>query len=139
MGADSVGILAQSIGGGGGVVLGLDNAVSATFAAGTGQPGTVTVGTNAISTQGIGAVALLAQSIGGGGGAVISSYSSSNQNYGVTLGNGGGNGGNVNVTTYNQPITTLGTNASAVIAQSVGVSAAAITARRMPQPRARWR
>jgi uncharacterized protein YhjY with autotransporter beta-barrel domain len=125
-GAAALGILAQSVGGGGGAVLSPDSAVVATFKAGTGYTGGVTVMENtAITTGGAGAVALLAQSVGGGGGSVIASYNqASNSSYAASLGGsvGGGNSGgsSVYVTTKGQALSTAGANASAIIAQSVG-------------------
>jgi hypothetical protein len=72
-GRNAYGVLAQSVGGGGGAVIGGNLTASAGNFFGTGQMvgdgGAVQVGTSgSITTLGQGAIAILAQSIGGGGG-----------------------------------------------------------------------
>ena len=76
-GVNAIGILAQSVGGGGGAVLSSGNAVSATPIAGTSaNSGNVTVNVNAsISTTGAGAYGVVAQSVAGGGGLVMNGNS----------------------------------------------------------------
>lgn len=134
-GANSIGIFAQSIGGGGGMV-------ASTFSAGTlsltnlqigGQSGVSGDGANVsvtqkgqIVTQGPAAVGILAQSVGGGGGyaalASLQGNTAVSTPTNVTIGgasNVSGNGGDVKVT-VSAPITTYGKNSVGVIAQSVG-------------------
>jgi hypothetical protein len=117
-GNSSTGILAQSIGGGGGN--GGDGA--GVFALGgdgssTSGGGTVDVtNTNSITTHGNGSLGIEAQSIGGGGGnggAAGGWFSVGGQ------GGGGGQGGVVNVTNFGN-ITTGGSDADAIEAQSIG-------------------
>ena len=135
-GAGAYGLLAQSVGGGGGSA----GASSATTANGGDASVTISVGGSAgsgqngggvtitsaapIQTSGAGALGIVAQSIGGGGGIAGSSRSSAsggtdtaNLSLGGT-GNSAGTGGQVAVTYY-QPLTTLGANASAILAQSI--------------------
>ncbi len=129
-GKDAYGILAQSVGGSGGIVfspttLADKSNPEAMFGGGTlnGNGGDVSVlfgATSKITTQGDGAVGVLAQSIGGGGGliggmsgvdvtAVATTSSASHQ----------GVGANVSVTTdRNTKITTLGARAHGIVAQS---------------------
>lgn len=72
-GVNAYGILAQSVGGGGGAVIGVGNALNVTYNKGSGDAGAVTVNVFAdISTSGDGAHAIVAQSIAGGGGIVAS-------------------------------------------------------------------
>lgn len=113
----SAGIIAQSIGGGGGLV---------TM---NGYPqfgGTTTTGSNAgsvnvsvngtITTNGNAAPGVIATSIGGGGGLAIQSDNAA-QSYSSLKGRG--NGGNVTVDVYN-PITTYGSGSDGVVAVSIG-------------------
>lgn len=121
------GVLAQSIGGGGGAarVIGATSITTAfnDTVAGQGNGGkvSVTLGEQAvISTQGKGAYGVLAQSIGGGGG-----YVNTGTAMGPTTGTlvqtraGNGNGGDVYVAMSGN-VRTVGENATAVFAQSVG-------------------
>lgn len=126
------GLLAQSIGGGGG----LGGAGQASHYDGVelggkggvaGNGGAMTLNLNAgshITTSGAGAHALIAQSIGGGGGIA------GDTSVGTRVGADGwqdsdeqdgssGNGGAVNVT-VNSNLTTSGANAFGIIAQSIG-------------------
>jgi hypothetical protein len=108
-GNDAYGILAQSIGGSGGAVLGgLPNGSSflgPALSTGSGQTVTVTLGTangasgaGSIFTSGQGAVAILAQSIGGSGG-VAGDLGLTAQRSGFSqVANTTGNGGAVTVT-----------------------------------------
>jgi hypothetical protein len=131
-GNNAVGVIAQSVGGGGGILLtsGLSAGVTPTFSGGTGNGGNVTVNVNApISIYGAGVYGVIAQSIGGGGGMVISES-------GVVdgSGKGGGEGGLVTVnvnssiyvngyTTSNAIVTsTNGASAYGVYAKSIGTS-----------------
>ncbi|VCU70690.1 Autotransporter beta-domain protein [Pigmentiphaga humi] len=121
----SIGLLAQSIGGGGGAVLASGNAVSADFKNGVGYSGTVTTVQNAgISTAGAGSAGVLAQSVGGGGGTVVAAYNNAgNASYAANLGGSGMSndyGAAVSVTAYEHAIGTAGPNAPGVVAQSIG-------------------
>ncbi len=141
----SIGIFAQSIGGGGG--LGADGSGSA---AGTdGNPGTISIGADgggsggaagsgssvtlsgggAVQTSGEAAHAVLLQSIGGGGGAAGQGATVSGGlgpvNTSIKLNVGGGNGssgdgGTVTFESTAMTITTAGDNAYGVLAQSIG-------------------
>ncbi len=122
-GSDTFGILAQSIGAGGG-----SGGSSYGFAAlgGTGNStghGGAVHATNAgtIATTGDGSAAILAESIGGGGG-VVAGYGgkaySPLMSWGGT-GGSGGNGGAVSVTNSGA-LETSGIDASAIFAQSIG-------------------
>ncbi|MFM2172929.1 MAG: hypothetical protein RLZZ54_856, partial [Cyanobacteriota bacterium] len=123
-GNSSIGLLAQSIGGGGGKVVTINGAAQlgsiGVLGAGSSQnSGTVVVVNTApgIQTAGNNAPALLAQSIGGGGGIVAT------VNGEVTLGStdsaGSQQGGNVTVRNSGVLITS-GTNAAGLVAQSIG-------------------
>jgi hypothetical protein len=141
----SIGIIAQSIGGGGGnggaaysgVIAGPDNkdlnvAVGG-LGGGGGYAGTVTVRNLAggdIETDGGYAYGILAQSIGGGGGnggmaisTVLSIHGEgTNVNMGVSVGGLGGDGNYAQLVDVlnNAVIITHGTHASGIIAQSIG-------------------
>ncbi len=140
-GSDAIGLLAQSVGGGGGIA-GQGNAtrsskiLSATLelavggTGGTGgDGGTVQIGapnspfTANITTHGDRAYGLVAQSVGGGGG--IGGTGSADTLTSLTLGGSGnvaGNGGNVSVYAGSgaSTIITDGAGAHALVAQSVG-------------------
>ena len=137
-GARSIGILAQSVGGGGGNggmtgqfsvgVVNLSGSVGGSGGSG-GSGAKVTINSNSslssIDTTGSDADGVIAQSIGGGGGNGGMSVSGTlgAGNIGVSVGGSGGSGGNggeVNITALNDSITTTGQNAEGVIAQSVG-------------------
>jgi len=130
-GDKAFGILAQSIGGGGGAggdSNGIFYTVGGTGGAG-GAGGTVTANltAGAITTQGQLAFGVVIQSIGGGGGAggdtsgsytptegIIISYAE-----GGTAGNGGA-GGSATLTASGGSVTTYASNAIGMIAQSIG-------------------
>ena len=128
-GAGAYGILAQSVGGGGGLFVGATPGSSlATLFGGTkqsGDGGAVTVNMNNtswISTSGAGAVGVFAQSVGGGGG-VIGSMQNVNLASGLqaTPTVESGQGGNVSVNIgSNSSIVTAGDGAHAIFAQAVG-------------------
>lgn len=119
------GIIAQSIGGGGGIADYVSSAngpatmVAASSVAnggagsGNGTGGTVSVNqSGSITTSGAGAIGIFAQSVGGGGGLDIA--------LGKALGGyGAGAGGEVNVTNSGT-ITTTGQGAHGIVAQSIG-------------------
>ncbi len=113
------GILAQSIGGGGGDGAGSGGLVSlggGGGSAGDGRTVSVTNNTGAIVTQGPIAHGILAQSIGGGGGSGAGSGGA------VAIGgsgSGGGDGGRLSVTN-NGEITTNGVGSRGILAQSIG-------------------
>lgn len=94
-GTNSVGVLAQSVGGGGGVLLtsGLNGSVTPAFSGGSGSGGNVTVNVNApITVSGSGSIGVIAQSVGGGGGIYV------NENgYLAKSGGGTGTAGSVSV------------------------------------------
>jgi uncharacterized protein with beta-barrel porin domain len=127
-GAGALGLVAQSIGGGGGFagmfgVSGPTAIVLGGSAGAAGNGGAVTVTSSGpISTSGAGAHAILAQSIGGGGG-FTEAFSSNGTLLSLPVsagaGGGGGNGGAVSVTTSG-PIVTTGAGAFGIVAQSVG-------------------
>jgi hypothetical protein len=132
----SNGILAQSIGGGGGEGGGFCSGELLSFSAlvggygsAGGNGGKVTVDNyGIIQADGTASQAILAQSIGGGGGngKLAGSYADGSANDLATVivgGNGcsGGNGGNVTVTNYlSGNITINGANSTAIFAQSIG-------------------
>ena len=159
VGPDAIGLLAQSIGGGGGnagsalaksLAFGLSGepeipTISATVSIGgsgtaPGAGGSVIVinDVGTIATQGNGAIGILAQSVGGGGGnggdSTAQAHSveaaSPTLTMSVTIGGkgaGGGDGGSVYVTNEclncSAPgawITTVGNNATGILAQSIG-------------------
>ena len=134
MGDGSHGVLAQSIGGGGGeagagviggkgvIVLGGSDG-----AGGNGGDVTVTIDDAAgkIETEGNGAFGILAQSVGGGGGIAgdldfgISKTTIGSGSALTAAGGGGGNGGNVTVNDTGD-IQTTGNGSDGIFAQSVG-------------------
>jgi hypothetical protein len=133
-GTAAYGILAQSVGGGGGVAF-TQPGTAGQFKVGgtsgdTGNGGSVTVdpGAIAISTTGIGSYGIFAQSIGGGGG-IAGFAGGAPMLYEATSANGNGtgntdgtsgNGGDVSITTHYTNITTSGAGADGIFAQSVG-------------------
>jgi hypothetical protein len=132
-GVGSIGIFAQSVGGGGGYLGIVSKDVNATLSGGsnltlgtslaTGNGGDVTVTNNSlIRTTGANAIGILAQSVGGGGGTVLVSGSGTiTPTWTGSKGTGGGtgNGGDVTVN-VNSPIYTSGKGAYGVVAESVG-------------------
>jgi hypothetical protein len=114
-GARAHGVILQSIGGGGGLVLGdFTTATVTTSAANAGDGGAIRFNqTGDINVLGQGAFGLIAQSLGGGGGFVD----------GVFAGTAGGvgRGGLIDLTVSGQ-IFAAGLNSTAVLAQSVGQS-----------------
>ncbi len=134
---EAYGILAQSIGGGGGqggraIAASIGTGVSVSVAlggdGGTGNSGDdVYVDSTAnISTLGDRAAGISAQSIGGGGGAgglSVAATLSQGASAAVSVGGSGGTGGDGQAVTVNPTsgsITTSGTSAHGVFAQSVG-------------------
>jgi hypothetical protein len=133
-GAGSYGILAQSVGGGGGnggfAVSGTVGSFAGSLAlggsgggGGAGKDVTVTSGAT-ISTSGAGAVGVLAQSVGGGGGngGLSGSLAVGGGSLAISLGGSGGAASTAGLVTVtnNGAITTTGNNAAGVLAQSVG-------------------
>ncbi len=137
----SHGLVAQSIGGGGGnggfSVSGGFGGNRATLAmggsGGNGQFGgavTVSLGTTAfdtwVHTEGDGSIGVLAQSIGGGGGnggfAIGADASNSAFTAGLAMGGSGGTGGDGNTVslTNRASVSTLGDHATGLSAQSIG-------------------
>ncbi len=122
-------VVAQSIGGGGGLVIGgqLNSSVSSVRGASgaSGNGGAVLIDLQAnssITTAGDGGYGVLAQSIGGGGG--VAGDLSTVFAYGVGAGPAvkpnAGSGGSVSVTANNASIQTNGAFSPAIFAQSVG-------------------
>ncbi|WP_326525759.1 hypothetical protein [Sphingomonas sp.] len=151
-GDNSYGILAQSISGGGGVALGgklWGNTVGDFFGSGTTTGSVIDDGKNdqndwpansglyvnvgdAITTHGAGGIGVVAQSIGGGGGLAGDTGSSGATYYeafsGGSTGQFSGNGGFVGVTLEaGGSITTKGTNAPGIFAQSIGGGGGRVT------------
>ncbi|WP_160736742.1 autotransporter outer membrane beta-barrel domain-containing protein [Altericroceibacterium endophyticum] len=138
-GDQSYGILAQSIGGGGGnggfsvagtLTTGSNSAGLALAMGGDGGQGGYADDVNLVSTGNIGtsgdnSIGLFAQSVGGGGGngGFSGSLSASNSRaVGISLGGSGGSGnesGNVDLRSTGI-VSTLGNNASGILAQAVG-------------------
>ncbi|WP_156898048.1 hypothetical protein [Methylocapsa acidiphila] len=124
--AGALGIIAQSIGGGGGTaqaygVSGVGPVILGASGGAGGNGGLVTLSSAAaITTSGEGAHAILAQSIGGGGG-FVEAFDGPLLALNVQAGAGsaGGNGGDVTVKVQ-AAIKTTGAGAHGVIAQSVG-------------------
>jgi hypothetical protein len=135
-GVGAFGLLAQSVGGGGGMVdagaalttlLSLGGQ-SGAMGANAQDGGNVEVAYNqgAISTTGVGAHGIVAQSVGGGGGIVMSTYgvgaatpTLTETSPSGTQTTATGNGGAVSVST-NIPILVQGAGAFGILAQSVG-------------------
>jgi hypothetical protein len=140
LGQDAYGVMAQSVGGGGGTggsgdATGTADAAKNSFAVavgvggrgGTGgHGGTATlVNAGSITTSGDGSVAAHAQSIGGGGGAAgggTATASGGQLSLSVGVGGSGGAGGDGNAVTAQNAgnILTRGTDAIGLLAQSVG-------------------
>jgi hypothetical protein len=129
-GENSYGILAQSIGGGGGAVLGGDGRTDASrFGSGilSGDGGEVRVeltGGSTIETHGDGAVGILAQSIGGGGG-LLGGMSNVDLRGTTSIQNEAlqhrGGAGDVNIKLESGTrIDTYGTRAHGIFAQAAG-------------------
>ncbi|WP_116810539.1 autotransporter outer membrane beta-barrel domain-containing protein [Steroidobacter cummioxidans] len=137
-GARSYGILAQSVGGGGGdggfsVAGSISRGASGRFSlGGSGDEGadgqTVdVVSENSITTRGAESHAIFAQSVGGGGGSggfsVAGGISTQNGSVGLSIGGsgeGGGNANNVTVSSANATLITGGERAHGIFAQSLG-------------------
>ena len=120
-GTIAVGIVAQSIGGGGGNATGAGLVGGAdSSGSGGGNGGTVNVNLTGglVSTTGGGAIGVLAQSIGGGGG----NGANDTGVFAAVGGDGGsgGNGGPVTVAVSGGTLTTSGDFAAGILAQSVG-------------------
>ncbi|EHL95447.1 outer membrane autotransporter barrel domain protein [Acetobacteraceae bacterium AT-5844] len=130
-GHGAFGLLAQSVGAGGGIYAAVPGSnVSVELGrsgSAQGNGGTVTVQMNdrssTVETTGVGAHAVVAQSVGGGGG-IVTSYGSGETPAllaatSVVGSNTGGNGGSVSVNSA-ATVTTHGAGAHGIIAQSIG-------------------
>lgn len=120
-GVAAVGLLAQSIGGGGGVLaLSRGTMAETTLGGGggaTGDGGSVSVANDGtVRTTGAGAHGIVAQSVGGGGGLVFGGADGST---GTARAGGAGDGGAVSLT-QTGAVDAQGEDAIAVFAQSVG-------------------
>ncbi len=130
-GSNAYGILAQSIGGGGGLVLGGkpngSNFFGSGRASGSGSTVQVTVD-GSIATTGQGAVGILAQSIGGGGG-LAGDIGQTSQRAGFTPSpNRSGDGGPVTIGIgQNGTVTTNALNTPVILAQSIGGGGGRVT------------
>ena len=124
------GIVAQSIGGGGGLVVGGQIKVAQGAVAGSGggvggNGGGVSINLQtgaAIATQGDGAYGVLAQSIGGGGGLAgdLSNVHLYKASTSESTKSNDGNGGPVSVTLKDATVTTTGRYATPIFVQSIG-------------------
>ena len=119
----SVGLIAQSIGGGGGIATGpAANFSAIELGMGGANGGTVNLNltrSSSVSTTGAGAHGIIAQSIGGSGG-LVGDLSQKTQLTNGTLRKGGtGNGAAVSVV-VDGTVKTQGANAHGVVAQSLG-------------------
>jgi len=123
----SYGVLAQSIGGGGGLAGTVSMGATSNFGTSlamsqgtstSGDGGTVILGVSAnVATRGDSSVGLFAQSVGGGGGIAGQPNASS----GALIGSSGGTGSGGAVTvTYSGSLTTNGAGAHGIFAQSAG-------------------
>ncbi|MEG1768765.1 MAG: autotransporter outer membrane beta-barrel domain-containing protein, partial [Comamonas sp.] len=122
-GVGSIGIVAQSIAGGGGLAYGATGKSTLGGAPSGSNGQAVAVTSNAsITTSGDNAFGILAQSVGGGGGAVITNTASNTG----TFGNGVGHAGAVTVN-VNAAIITSGAGAHGVVAQSVAGGGGLVT------------
>jgi hypothetical protein len=114
--AEAPAVVAQSVGGGGGLIFGsstLTLALGGTNGA-AGNGGTVTASVGGqVTTSGTGSFGLFAQSVGGGGGAAFTSATTTSQS------GGSGSGGTVTATAAGK-INTTGAGADGIFAQSVG-------------------
>ncbi|MVW72385.1 autotransporter outer membrane beta-barrel domain-containing protein [Bordetella sp. 15P40C-2] len=129
-GDDAMGVVAQSIGGGGGdagtaTTLGLHLYLQSLGGDGAaaGNAGTVSLDTDGvIDTQGKGAVGLLAQSVGGGGGIGGNSTGVGVTIFSVSVGGSGGASGNGDSVrlTNRASISTRGDDAHGALLQSIG-------------------
>lgn len=142
-GDSSFGILAQSIGGGGGIggasytagsnILNLNGSVGGSGAVG-GAGGAVTVtNTGVIETRGATSYGIFAQSVGGGGGLGGGSENSNGVSISANLAIGGSGGessrgGKVTVKNYGT-VTTAGNASHGIVAQSVGGGGGTFTLR----------
>lgn len=114
-GSAGVGVLAQSVGGGGGVVFG--NARLGGGAGNTANGGSVSANiTGSITTSGDFGFGVLAQSVGGGGGLIVNPGSAATPGAQA----GSGSGGDVTITATGATIRTTGKMADGMVGQSVG-------------------
>jgi hypothetical protein len=129
IGRDAHGIVAQSIGGGGGFVVGgqlkLPPGGTGGHGGANGNGGTVTVNiqvNQGVATQGDGAIGVIAQSIGGGGGLAgdLSAVQFYQTGTSKAVKANTGDGGAVAVTLSGGVVETSGANAHGVFAQSIG-------------------
>ena len=131
-GDGAYGILAQSIGGGGGIAGdpssyggNLRLGTQGEFVSGTGNGNTVTVSANgaSIQTSGNNAPAILAQSLGGGGGLIDYGPNGSSRTLALGDAAGPGNGGAISITLANSKVATSGSGSPGILAQSDGGTA----------------
>jgi hypothetical protein len=114
-GVAGIGVLLQSVGGGGGVVFG--NARLGGGAGNTANGGAIRATiTGSITTSGDFGIGVMAQSVGGGGGLIVSPGSTATP----ASQSGSGSGAAVTVTATGATIRTTGKVAHGIVAQSVG-------------------
>ncbi|MEQ1955911.1 hypothetical protein [Mesorhizobium sp. CN2-181] len=125
-GAGAYGVLAQSIGGGGGLGTALTSSFDSTLTVGGGGRGSggsvVMDAYRYVSTSGDDAHAVVLQSIGGSGGVGAFSADGGTSEYAIQLGGlqgANGNGGSV-TSTATVGVTTKGSRAFGIVAQSIG-------------------
>jgi len=120
-GLNAIGLVAQSIGGGGGLAVKSDTGAVFFGGLASSNPfgGNVSVSISShINTTGAASPAVLAMSIGGGGGAAL--YNSA-PTTGATITSGsGGDGGSVSIVVADATISTTGVGSDAVVAASTG-------------------
>lgn len=139
-GRDAFGILAQSVGGGGGIVIDGEGGgytsptISGQMGGGRGNGGNISIvlgNGSRISTTGTGSAGILAQSIGGGGGyvGILDAPSAFYSSLLTTLGTGDGHDVSVKTSAgASADIITAAANASGIFAQSLGGGGGAIGA-----------
>jgi hypothetical protein len=150
-GDGAYGVLAQSIGGGGGVagdlsaILDYQDNTAIGVRSNTGDGGAVSVTANgaSIQTSGSFAPAIFAQSIGGGGGLLNYNLTDNSRTKVLAIGsaNGSGSGGAVTVSLTNSRVIATGAGSSAIFAQSAAAQSLGLARFRSPRPkfaRPRW-
>lgn len=134
-GRNAYGVLAQSIGGGGGWVVGAPQTGTSFFSGDeqNGSGGAVNVNVNsAVTTSGAGAIGILAQSIGGGGLLLGDTAAADSGIAGFTQATSSsdniGDGGPVTISVLpGGKVSTSGANADAIFAQSIGGGGGLVT------------
>ncbi len=119
-GLNAFGIVAQSIGGGGGIVGDAAGQTALGNRGGTAPGRDVKVmNTGTVATSGIQAIGIVAQSVGGGGGVTTETAAGQNVTFGPGRSAAGGDAGSVSVSSTGT-ITTTGLGSYGIFEQSVG-------------------